>query len=188
MDTSSLSIHQQKWKWSIQMQEVTLIITIKLVLFNPFIKYSKSINSCPLTGIRMITLLLWLEISIWVTLKCHKRCKGVFLCKLLIVRGSLEAHVHLVQMARAFSVIWHTQRHCNGPKTFKNGWKFIFWIFWRGCRCTCCTPWIRHCFIVVCFNFSLTILTRWKLWAGAGQEHQGPLLAEKHIDDPFLAF
>ena len=65
----------------------------------------KSISSCPLTCIGRITLILPLEFSIWVTLKCHKRCKGVFSCKLLIVRGFVGAHVHLVQVTRAFSVV-----------------------------------------------------------------------------------
>ena len=41
---------------------------------------SKSLSSCLLTCIEKIILTLSLEISIVVTLKCHERCKGVFLC------------------------------------------------------------------------------------------------------------
>ena len=92
----------------------------------------KSISSCPLTFKGRITLILPLEFSIRVTLKCDKRCKGVFLCKLLIERGYVGAHVQLVQVTIAFSVVWHTQKHCNGPKTFKNGLKLIFLDFLKG--------------------------------------------------------
>ena len=81
----------------------------------------KSMSSCPLTCIGRTNPILPLGIYVWVTLKCHKISKGVFLCEFLIVKGFVWAHVHLVQSTRALSVVCHTQRHCNGPKTFKNG-------------------------------------------------------------------
>ena len=50
--------------------------------------------------------------------------------------GFVGAHAHLVQVTRVFSVVWHTEKHCNGPKNLQKWIKTSFLAFshfWGGC-------------------------------------------------------